>query len=131
MYNKQQIKQLQSLTEDLLLLEKFQEDCADRIEELRKALRFHEHRYYVMSDPLVTDFEYDKLYKFLERTEAKHPHLVTKDSPTQRVGSSLNSTFPTIQHLVPMLSLENSYDEEDLIEMILLTGTGKQENLPD
>jgi DNA ligase (NAD+) len=116
MYNKQQIKALQSLTEELLQLEKKQPDCSGRIEELRKVLRFHEHRYYVMSDPLITDFEYDKLYKLLERTEAGHPHLVTKDSPTQRVGSSLNAAFPTVQHLVPMLSLGNSYNEEDLLD---------------
>src|SRR5688500_12921848 len=115
MYDKQQIKELQSLTQDLLLLEKLAEDAAGRIDELRNVLRFHESRHDVTSDPLITDFEDDRLYKFLERTEAKHPHLVRKDSPTQRVGSSLNAAFPTVQHLVPMLSLENSYTEEDLV----------------
>jgi len=116
MYNPAQIKELQSLTETFVSLEKKESDCADRIEELRKVLRFHEYRYYVMNDPLISDFEYDTLYKLLERTEASHPHLITRDSPTQRVGSSLNATFPTVQHLVPMLSLDNSYNEEDLVD---------------
>jgi DNA ligase (NAD+) len=115
MYDLEQVKELQSLTESLMKLEKSGND-AEQIEELRKALRFHEYRYYVMSDPLITDFEYDQLYKLLEKTEGKHPHLITKDSPTQRVGSSLNTVFTTVQHLVPMLSLENSYNEADLVD---------------
>ncbi len=116
MYDLEQVKAIQSLTEDLLILEKAGYDAVEHIEDLRTALRFHEYRYYVMSDPLITDFEYDQLYKLLEKIEAKHPHLITKDSPTQRVGSSLNATFTTVQHLVPMLSLENSYNEDDLID---------------
>ena len=116
MYDIKQVRELQSLTEDLLLLEKAGYDAVDSIEDLRKALRFHEYRYYVMSDPMITDFEYDQLYKLLEKTEANHPHLITKDSPTQRVGSSLNAGFATVQHLVPMLSLENSYNEADLVD---------------
>ena len=84
------------------------------MESLKKVLRFHEFRYYVMNDPLVSDFEYDQLYKQLEKFEQTYPELITADSPTQRVGSSLNDNFITVQHLVPMLSLENSYDAEDL-----------------
>ncbi len=116
MYDTEQVKALQSLTEDLIILEKSGYDAVEHIEDLKKVLRFHEYRYYVMSDPLITDFEYDQLYKLLEKIEAKHSHLITKDSPTQRVGSSLNATFTTVQHLVPMLSLENSYNEDDLID---------------
>jgi DNA ligase (NAD+) len=116
MYNNQQIKELQKLTERLIALEKKTGDASAHSDDLRKVLRFHEYRYYVMSDPLITDFEYDKLYTLLEKTEAKHPELITKDSPTQRVGSSLNQVFPTVQHLVPMLSLENSYNEDDLVD---------------
>ena len=86
------------------------------INGLKDLLRFHEYRYYVMSDALITDTEYDQLYKLLERTEAAHPELVTPDSPTQRVGSSLNQGFVTVQHLVPMLSLDNSYNAEDLLD---------------
>jgi DNA ligase (NAD+) len=116
MYNSRQIKEMQQLTETLITLEKNGEDASNQIDDLRKALRFHEYRYYVMSDPLLSDFEYDTLFKLLENTEKNYPELVTKDSPTQRVGSSLNSSFITVQHLVPMLSLENSYNEEDLVD---------------
>ena len=86
------------------------------ITELKNALRFHEYRYYILNDPLISDTEYDQLYKRLEQLEKEYPELITKDSPTQRVGSSLNTGFPTVQHLVPMLSLDNSYNEEDLID---------------
>jgi DNA ligase (NAD+) len=116
MYNSQQARELQKATEELIALEKSGKDAKERIGDLRKVLRFHEYRYYVMSDPLLSDFEYDQLYQLLEKTEAAHPHLITKDSPSQRVGSSLNQVFPTVQHLVPMLSLENSYNEEDLVD---------------
>ncbi|MGF7231194.1 DNA ligase LigA-related protein, partial [Arachidicoccus sp.] len=80
----------------------------------RELLRFHEYRYYVLDNPLVTDTEYDVLYKKLEHFEAEYPELITPDSPTQRVGKSLTNQFATTAHLVPMLSLENSYNAEDL-----------------
>ena len=83
-------------------------------EALREILRFHEHRYYMLNSPLITDPEYDKLYKLLEKFEAANPEKITPDSPTQRVGKGLNSQFATVSHLVPMLSLENSYNAEDL-----------------
>ena len=86
------------------------------IDSLRNVLRFHEHRYYVLDNPLISDYEYDSLYKHLKLIEEKHPDLITPDSPTQRVGSSLNKNFNTVQHLVPMLSLDNSYNAEDLID---------------
>ena len=86
------------------------------VDELRNALRFHEYRYYVLSDPLISDTEYDQLYKQLEALENEHPEIIIKNSPTQRVGSTLNASFPTVQHLVPMLSLDNSYNEEDLVD---------------
>jgi DNA ligase (NAD+) len=86
------------------------------IEELRDVLRFHEHRYYIQNDPLVSDFEYDSLYKQLEALEKENPDLVVADSPTQRVAKGLTKDFPTVQHLVPMLSLDNSYNSEDLID---------------
>lgn len=85
-----------------------------QINELRKALQFNEYRYYVLNAPLISDTEYDQLYKHLQRLEAEHPELITPDSPTQRVGKELTSEFPTVSHLVPMLSLENSYNAEDL-----------------
>ncbi len=87
-----------------------------KIEDLRNVLRFHEYRYYVLNDPLIADGEYDLLYKQLEKLEEAHPEKITPDSPTQRVGKGLTREFPTVQHLVPMLSLENSYNADDLID---------------
>ena len=109
MYTKEQTQTFQSLTKKLL-------KQPGSINELRDVLRFHEHRYYVLNEPLISDFEYDKIYKDLEKIEAETPELITPDSPTQRVGKSLNKDFVTVPHLVPMLSLENSYNAEDLIE---------------
>ncbi|MGG9962075.1 NAD-dependent DNA ligase LigA [Ferruginibacter sp. SUN106] len=80
----------------------------------RNILRFHEYRYYVQNDPLISDFEYDTLYKKLEHFEKENPGAITSDSPTQRVGAGLVKDFPKVQHLVPMLSLENSYNADDL-----------------
>jgi DNA ligase (NAD+) len=88
----------------------------DRLEELRDVLRFHEYRYAILNDPLIADFEYDLLYKELEKLEREYPELVSADSPTQRVTSQLTKDFPTVEHLVPMLSLENSYNEADLLD---------------
>lgn len=109
MYTKEQTKDLQSLTNGLL-------KGADAVDDLRTVLRFHEFRYYILNDPLISDEEYDKLYKSLQKLEGANPSLITSDSPTQRVGNSLNKEFVTVLHLVPMLSLENSYNEQDLID---------------
>ena len=112
MYTQEQIKQLQATTA------KFLKEAAQGkdVTALRNVLRFHEYRYYLLNDPLGADYEYDQLYKQLEAVEKKHPELITADSPTQRVGSTLNAAFPTVQHLVPMLSLDNSYNAEDLLD---------------
>lgn len=87
-----------------------------QMDELRRLINYHEWRYYILNDPVVSDFEYDQLYKKLEALEAQHPELVTPDSPTQRVSADLTSDFPEVAHLTPMLSLGNSYDENDLFE---------------
>ncbi len=110
------IKQLQDKT--VTLLQKIKADAvsAKDIEELREVLRFHEYRYYIESDPLISDFEYDSLYKQLESLEKENPDLIVADSPTQRVAKGLTKEFPTVLHLVPMLSLDNSYDSDDLID---------------
>ncbi len=84
------------------------------MEQLKAVLRYHEHRYYVLDSPLLADGEYDQLYHLLVATEAANPSWVIADSPTQRVGNSLNKGFETMAHLVPMLSLDNSYDAADL-----------------
>jgi DNA ligase (NAD+) len=85
-----------------------------RIDELRVAIRRHEERYYIHNDPEISDAEFDGLLHELERLEAEHPHLVTPDSPTQRVGGRAVEGFETVEHLVPMLSLDNAYNEEEL-----------------
>lgn len=87
---------------------------AETAADIRKCIVYHEWRYYVLNDPLVSDYEYDSLYKKLEAIEAANPDLVTPDSPTQRVSSDLTEDFPTVEHLTPMLSLDNSYNAEDL-----------------
>lgn len=86
------------------------------IDVLRDVLQFHEYRYYVLNDPLISDFEYDQLFKQLEALEAENPDLVVAHSPTQRVAKGLTKDFPTVAHLVPMLSLDNSYDSADLLD---------------
>ena len=113
MYSKEQTKKLQADTSAFI---KKKDVGIKELESLRDVLRFHEHRYYILNDPLISDFEYDQLYKALEKIEAENPKLVTADSPTQRVAKGLTKDFPTVQHLVPMLSLSNSYNTDDLID---------------
>lgn len=86
------------------------------VELLRSLIRYHEHRYYVLSDPVISDYEYDQLFQALKDIEAKHPEWITPDSPTQRVSVGLTKDFPEVKHLAPMLSLENSYNAEDLLD---------------
>ena len=87
---------------------------ADRIDELRRQIRYHEERYYVLSAPEIADAEFDALMKELERLEREHPDLVTSDSPSQRVGGRTAAGFETVEHAEPMLSLDNAYSEEEL-----------------
>jgi DNA ligase (NAD+) len=89
-------------------------DPVDRINELRELIRHHENRYYVLNDPEISDEEFDRLLHELERLEAEYPDLVTPDSPTQRVGGTPVSGFPTVEHMEPMLSLDNAYTEAEL-----------------
>jgi DNA ligase (NAD+) len=86
----------------------------DLLADLRSILVFHEWRYYIQNNPLISDFEYDTLYKKLETIEEEHPEWVTPDSPTQRVSNDLTESFESVAHLTPMLSLDNSYNAEDL-----------------
>lgn len=85
-----------------------------RLQELRDAIRHHEECYYIRSAPEISDEQFDALLHELERLEAEHPDLVTVDSPTQRVAGRPVEGFPTVQHLMPMLSLDNAYNEEEL-----------------
>jgi len=87
-----------------------------RIHQLRAELDQHNYRYYVLDEPSIPDAEYDRLFNELKALEAEHPHLVTPDSPTQRVGGSALAAFSQIRHEVPMLSLGNAFEEADLRE---------------
>jgi DNA ligase (NAD+) len=114
MYNDTQTKEFQKQTTDFL---KHDIACeTSNAEIFRNILRFHEYRYYVQTDPLISDYEYDTLYKQLEKFEKDNPDKVTTNSPTQRVGAGLVKDFAKVQHLVPMLSLENSYNADDLLD---------------
>src|SRR5438874_8958505 len=86
----------------------------ERIRELRDAIRHHEERYYIHNDPEISDEEFDRLLHELERLEADHPDLVTPESPTQRVAGRPTEGFPTVEHLAPMLSLDNAYNDDEL-----------------
>ncbi|MHC4861154.1 MAG: NAD-dependent DNA ligase LigA, partial [Planctomycetota bacterium] len=87
-----------------------------RAEELRREIRYHNHRYHVLDDPVIADSEYDALMRELLAIEGEHPGLVTPDSPTQKVGAEPVSEFGTVVHSVPMLSLENVVSTEELRE---------------
>ena len=84
------------------------------IADLRDNLRYHEHRYYVLDAPGISDFEFDKLMNRLKELEAAHPDLVAPDSPTQRVGGEPSEEFPKVRHPVRMMSLDNTYSVDDL-----------------
>ncbi len=92
------------------------ENIKKEIEKLRELIHYHNYRYYVLNSPEISDYEYDQLYKKLEELEKKYPELVTPDSPTRRIGEALTGEFPTVEHKVPMLSLENTYSLDELIE---------------
>ncbi|MGH9669695.1 MAG: NAD-dependent DNA ligase LigA [Terriglobales bacterium] len=89
-------------------------DMERRIEALREKIRYHEHRYYVLDDPQIPDAEFDRLLQQLKGLEAKHPKLITPDSPTQRVGGKPREGFVKLPHSRPMLSLDNAYSEDEL-----------------
>ena len=86
------------------------------IESLREQLRYHNYRYHVLDDPEVPDAEYDRLMRQLQALEAEHPELITDDSPTQRVGDEPIAAFGTVQHRLPMLSLDNAFSPDELRE---------------
>ncbi len=89
--------------------------AAQRIEQLRAELDGHNYRYYVLDEPSVPDAEYDRLFRELQALEAEHSQLVTAESPTQRVGGEALAAFGEVRHEVPMLSLGNAFEEEDLL----------------
>ncbi|MBT8081170.1 MAG: NAD-dependent DNA ligase LigA [Gammaproteobacteria bacterium] len=91
-------------------------DAAKKIESLREEIRYHNYRYHTLDDIEIPDAEYDRLVRELEKLEAKHPELVTPDSPTQRVGAEPSSALRTVRHRLPMLSLDNVFSDEELGE---------------
>src|SRR5437762_12820747 len=105
MYTTDETKKLQQATNSLLK-EVDRDISRSKIGLLRDVLRFHEQRYYILNDPLISDYEYDQLYKAVEKMERDDPSLITPSSPTQRVAKGLTKDFPSVQHLVPMLSLD-------------------------
>jgi DNA ligase (NAD+) len=98
----------QILNNDLVI------DSAVKMEELVEAIRFHEWRYYTLNEPILSDTEYDFLFKKLEEIEQKHPDWKVINSPTDRVGLEITENARQIEHLRPMLSLANSYNQQDL-----------------
>lgn len=92
------------------------QDIKNEIERLRELIHYHNYRYYVLNNPEISDYEYDQLYKKLLELEKKYPELITSDSPTRRLEEALTGEFPVVEHKVPMLSLENTYSFEELIE---------------
>src|SRR5690349_10256634 len=89
-------------------------DPAREIENLRDELRRHEHLYYVVDKPEISDAEYDERMRRLQALEAQHPDLLTPDSPTQRVGGKPREGFIKVRHSSPMLSLDNALNEQEL-----------------
>ena len=126
MYAKDRQRALFELSKNFL---KDNEISTKQISNLRAVLVYHEWRYYVLNDPTISDFEYDTLYKKLEALEADHPELITPDSPTQRVSNDLTEGFESVEHLVPMLSLGNSYNADDLLDFD--TSIKKLVNMPE
>ena len=89
-------------------------DVEKKLEALREKIRHHEYRYYVLDDPEISDFDFDKLMEQLKKLEAEYPALVTSDSPTRRVGGAPREGVVKVRHSSPMLSLDNTYSEEEL-----------------
>lgn len=118
MYSKEQQLRFYEMSKQFLKAQKpeLQKRAQENINDLRELVKYHEWKYYVMNDPVISDFEYDTLFKLLEVLEADNPSLINPDSPTQRVAPDLTQDFPSVAHLTPMLSLANSYNSEDLVE---------------
>jgi len=89
-------------------------DVLTRFQQLREQIRHHENCYYVLAAPEISDEEFDRLLHELEKLESEHPDLVTEDSPTRRVAGRPTASFPTVEHIAPMLSLDNAYNEAEL-----------------
>ncbi len=141
MYTVAEEKDLQKLTDELLKLiegrtekdwEKLNREEAEELaEKLRKVIRYHDYKYYVQANPVISDYQYDKLFHALEALEKAHPEIITPDSPTQRISPAFTGEFEKVKHYAEMTSLENTYSAEDLREwdrkVKELLGTGEVE----
>jgi DNA ligase (NAD+) len=92
------------------------EEIKRRADDLRKEIEFHNQRYYQLDSPLISDAEYDRLMQELQAIERQYPELATPDSPTQRVGAPPVAAFATVRHEIPMLSLDNAFSDEDVLD---------------
>ena len=115
MYSEMEMAALNELTK-MLLSDVLPDQPKQAIDALTRVINYHDWRYYSLSDPIVADFEYDQLFKNLQRLEEENPKLLNSTSPTQRIAASLNDGFNSVAHTVPMLSLDNSYNADDLID---------------
>ncbi|GJQ63898.1 MAG: DNA ligase [Melioribacteraceae bacterium] len=100
----------------------------NKIESLVKQLNEHNYKYYVLAQPVIEDYDYDMLLKELQQLEENYPEYISPESPTQRVGSDLSEKFKTVEHRVPMLSLSNTYNEEELYDFDRRVRDGLPEN---
>ena len=131
MFSSQQQRDLYELSKKLLPspLPGDRAEADRRASDLREVINYHEWRYYIQNDPVISDYEYDQLFKQLQAIEDAWPEFKTSDSPTQRVSSDISEAFKQVTHITPMLSLDNSYNEEDLRDfdeqVKKLTGTDK------
>jgi DNA ligase (NAD+) len=121
MYTEEQQQQLIQQSQSYLAVANSNEKpsyewAQSEIEGLRDVLRYHDYRYYVLAEPLIADPEYDSLFKLLQRLEETYPDLQSPYSPTERIPEGLTEEFPQVSHMVSMLSLDNSYNEADLLD---------------
>ena len=94
------------------------QEAKDRVEVLSKELNEHNYKYYVLSEPSISDFDFDKKLEELMALETEFPDLLNPESPSQRVGGTITKDFPTVKHQYPMLSLGNSYSQEEMQEFM-------------
>ncbi|HSB65537.1 MAG TPA: NAD-dependent DNA ligase LigA, partial [Anaerolineales bacterium] len=90
------------------------QDALRRLEELRREINYHNYRYHVLDDPVISDYEFDKLMLELRRIETEHPEWLTPDSPTQRAGATPTEKFAKVRHPKPILSLGNAFEADDV-----------------